>query len=79
MAADLDRLGAEVLLDDRKASPGVKFKDTELLGVPWIVVVGLGWADGVVELRYRLTGEKREVPIDFAARDISAAIAAAIT
>jgi prolyl-tRNA synthetase len=79
LAADLDRLGAEVLLDDRKASPGVKFKDTELLGVPWIVVVGRGWADGVVELRDRLTGEKREVPIDFAARDISAAIAAAIT
>ena len=53
LAADLDRLGLEVLLDDRTASPGVKFKDAELLGVPWIVVVGRGWADGVVELRNR--------------------------
>ena len=42
LAADLDRLGVEVLFDDRQASPGVKFKDAELLGVPWIVVVGPG-------------------------------------
>ncbi|GJF11284.1 proline--tRNA ligase [Mycolicibacterium cyprinidarum] len=74
LAAELDRLGADVLLDDRKASPGVKFKDAELLGVPWIVVVGRGWADGVVELRDRLSGEKREVPIGNAAGEISAAI-----
>ena len=38
LAGDLDRLGVEVLLDDRQASPGVKFKDAELLGVPWIVL-----------------------------------------
>ena len=56
--------GFEVLLDDRKASPGVKFKDAELLGVPWIVVVGRGWADGCVELRNRFTGETREVAVD---------------
>ncbi|MGB0964096.1 MAG: His/Gly/Thr/Pro-type tRNA ligase C-terminal domain-containing protein, partial [Mycobacterium sp.] len=74
LAAQLDRLGVEVLLDDRKASPGVKFKDAELLGVPWIVVAGRGWADGVVELRDRLTGEKREVPIEDAAGAISTAI-----
>ncbi len=61
LAADLDRLGIEVLLDDRTASPGVKFKDAELLGVPWIVVVGRGWADGTVELRDRFSGEKRDV------------------
>ncbi len=67
LAAELDRLGVEVLLDDRKASPGVKFKDAELLGVPWIVVVGRGWADGVVELRNRFTGEAREVAVDGAA------------
>ena len=70
LAADLDRLGVEVLLDDRQASPGVKFKDAELLGVPWIVVVGRGWADGVVELRNRFTGETREIPVDDAAADI---------
>jgi prolyl-tRNA synthetase len=75
LVADLDRLGHEVLFDDRQASPGVKFKDAELLGMPWIVVVGRGWADGVVELRNRLTGEKREVAADAAAAEISAAIA----
>jgi prolyl-tRNA synthetase len=61
LADELDRLGVEVLLDDRQASPGVKFKDAELLGVPWIVVVGRGWADGVVELRDRFGRETREL------------------
>jgi prolyl-tRNA synthetase len=61
LATDLDRLGLEVLLDDRQASPGVKFKDAELLGVPCIVVVGRGWADGVVELRDRFSGQTREL------------------
>jgi prolyl-tRNA synthetase len=75
LAGELDRLGLEVLLDDRKASPGVKFKDAELLGVPWIVVVGRGWADGVVELRNRFTGENREIAVDDAASDISAGLA----
>jgi prolyl-tRNA synthetase len=74
LAGDLDRLGVDVLLDDRQASPGVKFKDAELLGVPWIVVVGRGWADGVVELRNRFSGERREVPVAAAATDIAAAI-----
>jgi prolyl-tRNA synthetase len=76
LAADLDRLGVEVLLDDRKASPGVKFKDAELLGMPWIVVVGRGWADGVVELRNRVTGETRTVSVGASlATDILAAVA----
>ncbi|MCV7228741.1 proline--tRNA ligase [Mycolicibacterium komossense] len=74
LAADLDRLGVEVLLDDRKASPGIKFKDAELLGVPWIVVVGRGWADGVLELRNRFTGETRELAISSAATDIAATV-----
>lgn len=74
LAAELDRLGLEVLLDDRQASPGVKFKDAELLGVPRIVVVGRGWADGVVELRNRFTGETVNVPVDGAAAEISAAV-----
>ncbi|MGH3596048.1 MAG: proline--tRNA ligase [Mycobacterium sp.] len=76
LAADLDRLGVEVLLDDREASPGVKFTDAELLGVPWIVVVGRGWADGVVELRNRFTGQTREVAVGTTlATDIAAAVA----
>ena len=76
LAADLDRLGLDLLFDDRKASPGVKFKDAELLGVPWIVVVGRGWANGVVELRNRFTGETREIPVADAATEISAAVTA---
>jgi prolyl-tRNA synthetase len=75
LATDLDRLGIEVLLDDRTASPGVKFKDAELLGVPWIVVVGRGWADGKVELRDRFGGETRDLTIGAGlATDVAAAI-----
>lgn len=75
LARDLDRLGIEVLLDDRQASPGVKFKDAELLGVPWIVVVGRGWADGVVELRNRFSGETRELSVGAGlAADITTAV-----
>lgn len=76
LAADLDRLGVEVLLDDRQASPGVKFKDAELLGMPWIVVVGRGWADGVVELRDRFSGQTREL---VAGASLATDIAAAVT
>jgi prolyl-tRNA synthetase len=72
LAGELDRLGVDVLLDDRTSSPGVKFKDAELLGVPWIVVVGRGWADGTVELRNRFSGEKTGLPVE----GLSAAIAA---
>jgi prolyl-tRNA synthetase len=54
-----------VLYDDRRSvSPGVKFKDSELIGVPTIVVVGRGLADGVVEVKDRASGERREVPVD---------------
>lgn len=76
LADDLDRLGVEVLLDDRQASPGVKFKDAELLGVPRIVVIGRGWGNGVVELRDRFTSETRELAAGPAlATDVAAALA----
>src|SRR5215207_4823125 len=57
--------GLEVLYDDRlgKVSPGVKFKDAELIGVPTIVVVGKGFADGIVEVKDRATGERTDVPL----------------
>ncbi len=75
LAADLDEVGVDVLLDDRQASPGVKFKDAELLGVPWIVVVGRGWADGRVELRNRFSGETSELTVgDTLTADLVAAI-----
>ncbi len=63
VAAELTELGLDVLYDDRKASPGVKFADSEILGMPVIVVVGRGLADGVVEVRNRRTGDRRDVPV----------------
>jgi len=61
---ELELRGADVLVDDRRVSPGVKFADAELLGVPTIVVVGRGLADGVVEVRDRATGSNEAVPVD---------------
>jgi prolyl-tRNA synthetase len=52
----------------------VKFKDSELIGVPTIVVVGRGLADGTVEVKDRATGERTEVPVD----DVVEAVAAAV-
>jgi prolyl-tRNA synthetase len=57
--------GVTVLYDDRpKVSPGVKFKDAELIGVPTIVVVGRNLAEGTIEVRDRRTGEREDVPVD---------------
>ncbi|GLZ55509.1 proline--tRNA ligase [Actinomycetospora sp. NBRC 106378] len=64
IAAGLAEAGLEVLLDDRKASPGVKFADAELLGMPTSITVGRGLANGVVEVTERRSGERREVPVD---------------
>ena len=63
IAGELSEQGLDVLVDDRKASPGVKFADAEVMGMPIIVVVGRGLADGVVEVRDRRTGDKREVGV----------------
>ena len=62
---DLSARGVDVLYDDRtgKVSPGVKFKDAELIGVPTIVTVGRGLADGVVEVRDRASGERQDVAV----------------
>ncbi|WP_309114428.1 proline--tRNA ligase [Saccharothrix sp.] len=64
LAGELSAAGLKVLLDDRKASPGVKFADAELIGVPTIVVVGRGLANGVVEVKDRRSGERVEVAVD---------------
>ncbi|GAB2976322.1 proline--tRNA ligase [Amycolatopsis acidiphila] len=64
LAADLDAAGVRVLLDDRKATPGVKFADAELIGVPTILVVGRGLAKGVVEVKDRASGDRQDVPVD---------------
>ncbi|WP_033294884.1 proline--tRNA ligase [Amycolatopsis jejuensis] len=64
LAAELDAAGVEVLLDDRKATPGVKFADAELVGVPTILVVGRGLANGLVEVKDRRTGDREEIAVD---------------
>jgi prolyl-tRNA synthetase len=67
--------GLTVLYDDRpKVSPGVKFKDAELLGMPTIVTVGRGLVEGVLELRDRRTGEREEIPVGDAAARVLAAV-----
>ena len=63
LATELDEAGIGVLFDDRKASPGVKFTDAELLGIPTTVVVGRGLADGLVEVRDRRSGMADSVPV----------------
>nr|WP_202893472.1 proline--tRNA ligase [Kribbella italica] len=64
IAAELEAQGLTVLYDDReKVSPGVKFKDAELLGVPTIAVVGKGLADGTIEVKDRRSGERTDVPV----------------
>lgn len=64
LAAELESSGLKVLLDDRQGiSPGVKFKDAELIGVPNIVVAGRGVANGTLEVRDRFAGTAIETPI----------------
>jgi prolyl-tRNA synthetase len=64
IAADLETRGISVMLDDRRGtSPGVKFKDAELIGIPMIVVVGKALEQGNVEVRVRKSGEKSEVAV----------------
>ena len=75
IADGLESRGVRVLYDDRRGvSPGVKFKDAELLGVPTIVIVGKGLAEGVVELRDRRSDERTDVPVDDAVDAIAAAV-----
>ncbi len=71
----LEAQGVQVLYDDRrKVSPGVKFKDSELIGVPTILVLGRGLADGVVELKDRRSGGRREVAVDDAVAEVVAEV-----
>jgi len=73
LAAECEAAGLRVLFDDRVGvSPGVKFNDAELLGVPTIIVVGRGLADGVVEVKDRRSGERRDVPLADVVADVAA-------
>jgi len=71
IVAELERSGLHVLFDDRpKTSPGVKFGDAELLGIPTILVVGRGFKDGKVEIKDRATGEAREVDVEAVTQEV---------
>lgn len=74
---DLHALGVDVLLDDRDARAGVKFADSELIGIPWRVTIGKALADGEVEVTDRATGETKRITTDAAADHVAAAISAA--
>jgi prolyl-tRNA synthetase len=64
LSATLEAAGHDVLYDDRpKLSPGVKFADAEILGVPHIVIVGRGAAEGMVEYWDRRSGERTDMPL----------------
>ncbi|MCC5671027.1 proline--tRNA ligase [Kocuria rhizophila] len=73
IVAHLEAAGVSVLFDDRpKVSPGVKFRDAELLGVPTVLVVGRGLADGVLELKDRRSGTSRDIARDRVVAEITA-------
>ncbi|WP_234996548.1 proline--tRNA ligase [Demequina sp. NBRC 110054] len=79
LADGLESQGIEVLYDDRpKVSPGVKFKDAELLGAPYILVAGRGLAEGVVELKTRATGESEQVAVDDAVAAVASRVREAL-
>ena len=76
IALELEAAGVSVMLDDRRGtSPGVKFKDAELIGNPVIVVVGKSLEQGNVEVRVRKSGDKQELALASAVASISALVA----
>jgi prolyl-tRNA synthetase len=75
IAGELESQGLTVLYDDRrKVSPGVKFKDAELLGMPTIVVVGKGLGDGVVEVKDRASGTGEDVALEDVVQHVVGAV-----
>ena len=75
LARQLEAQGLTCIVDDRRGvSPGVKFKDSELIGVPTIVVVGRRLAEGRVEVKDRRSGERREVALDSAVESVLAEV-----
>ncbi|EFA22606.1 proline--tRNA ligase [Bifidobacterium gallicum] len=77
LVAELEARGVEVIFDDRKkVSPGVKFKDAELIGVPLIAVAGRDTVnDGTIEVRLRDGSDKQAVPAETAAQVIADRVA----
>ena len=72
LAKDVEATGKTVILDDRlKVSPGVKFSDAELIGVPQIIIVGKGLEHGEVDLWDRRSGDRRAVPLQSALSELN--------
>jgi prolyl-tRNA synthetase len=75
----LEKLGVEVLFDDRDERPGVKFKDNDLIGIPFRIVVGSkGLAEGKVEVKVRSTGEVLSLSLDEVVTTVKQLIDAAL-
>ncbi|MCZ6463405.1 MAG: His/Gly/Thr/Pro-type tRNA ligase C-terminal domain-containing protein, partial [Proteobacteria bacterium] len=71
------KAGIDAVIDDRDERPGVKFKDAELVGIPYRVTVGpKGLAEGKVELKRRRGGEAQDLPVDHAVTDVVEAVQA---
>ena len=71
LAVALEKSGLRIMIDDRRdVSPGVKFKDAELIGNPFIVIVGKGLAEGNIEFRNRKAGSKEEIAVSGAVEEI---------
>ncbi len=75
--AELSSLGLDVLLDDRDERAGVKFKDADLIGIPFRVTLGKKLAEGAVELFTRRTKQSEEVPVDETVQRVAALVKAA--
>lgn len=71
LAAEFEAAGKTVMLDDRqKVSPGVKFSDAELIGVPNVIICGKGLETGEVDLWNRRSGDRRSVPLNSAVAEL---------
>ena len=64
VSSKLEAAGVEVILDDRKERPGVKFKDADLIGIPIRITVGRGAGDGIIEYKMRRDADKVELPVE---------------
>ena len=79
IAAKLESAGIDVLLDDRDERAGVKFKDADLIGVPFRIAIGRALAEGKVELLNRLTNATDDIPVSEVVQRLKAAITHAST
>ncbi|RXH55339.1 proline--tRNA ligase [Granulicella sibirica] len=74
VAAELTAAGFDVLLDDRDERAGVKFKDADLIGIPYRINIGRGVAEGKIELLDRLLNRNLDLPLEEAAKHLAAAM-----